>query len=84
MFGNSRLVSRVERDVGWPVLFYLELRAMACGKEDPGRDEGARAHGEKFPLELRHIGSHVGMGVRPPVWLTVYDGLCHPVSQQDG
>ena len=36
--GSSRLVGRVERDVDWQVPFYVEFRAMPCGKEDFGRD----------------------------------------------
>src|SRR5215211_8667592 len=48
--GFSRLVSWVERDVGRQVLFYQEVCAMPCGKEDFGRNEGARAHGDALPF----------------------------------
>jgi hypothetical protein len=69
--------------------FFLDLRAMPCGKKNPGRDEGARADGEELPFELLfegfdHIGSHVGVGVRAGVGLAIYDGLGHPAGQQEG
>ena len=61
---------------------------MPCGKEDPGRNEGARAHGDALPFELSgrghgHECSYVAW-VRTPVRLAVYNGLCHAAGQQDG
>src|SRR5215217_8059424 len=72
--GSSRLVGWVERHVGRQVLSYEEVCAVACGKEDFGRDEGARADGYTLPFELperRHTMNATRLacnreGVRPP------------------
>jgi hypothetical protein len=53
--GSSRLVGRVERDVGRQVFFYQAFGAMPCGKEDGGRDEGARADGDALAFEKDEV-----------------------------
>jgi hypothetical protein len=55
--GRTRLVGRVQRDVGGQVLFYDGVGAMPRGKEDPRRDQGARADRDALAFELPGRGA---------------------------